>query len=76
MEVIRPEKALRRSLAWIIIATLTYAEDSAKTSDEEDEGGLGSAEMIVIAVCSLIVIAFLLSCYVMIRNANKRKRMA
>ena len=34
------------------------------------------AEIIAIAVCGIIVLAFCLVCYIMVRNANKRKKMA
>ena len=34
------------------------------------------AEIIAIIVCLLIGFAFILACVIMLRNANKRKRMA
>ena len=33
------------------------------------------AEVIAIVVCVLIVMAFILVCFIMVRNANKRKEM-
>ena len=34
------------------------------------------AEVIAIVVCGLIILAFVLACCIMLRNAGKRKRMA
>ena len=33
------------------------------------------AEIIAIVVCGLVILAFLLACYVMIRNAQLKKKM-
>ena len=33
------------------------------------------AEVIAIIVCGIIVCAFCLVCYIMVRNANKKKQM-
>ena len=50
---------------------------ASEVSDEDDDSsGLGMAEVIAIVVCALIGLAFILACVIMIRNANKRKRMA
>ena len=43
--------------------------------EEEGNDGLGMAEIIAIVVCGLIIFAFLFACYVVIRNAQKRKKM-
>ena len=42
--------------------------------EEEDSAGLGMAEIIAIVVCGLIIFAFIFACYIVIRNAKKRKR--
>lgn len=56
------------------------AEEAPKASsvsdDADDSGGLGMAEVIAIIVCILIGFAFILACAIMLRNANKRKKMA
>ena len=49
---------------------------SDKVSDDDDSSGLGMAEVIAIIVCILIGFAFILACAIMLRNANKRKKMA
>lgn len=33
------------------------------------------AEIIAIVICVLIIFAFLLVCFIMVRNANKKKEM-
>ena len=33
------------------------------------------AEIIAIVICVLIIFAFLLDCFIMVRNANKKKEM-
>ncbi len=43
------------------------------SSGKEDEDGMSLAELIAIIVCGLIVLAFLLMCFIMIRNAQKKK---
>ena len=67
-------------ITYIILATsnLSNAQQSTYTSvsDEEENSGLGMAEIIAIVICGLILLAFLLACYVIIRNAKKRKRMS
>ena len=37
---------------------------------------MGMAEVIAIVVCVLIASAFIMACVIMLRNANKRKKMA
>ena len=44
-------------------------EEEGNEVKGEDSEGLGSAEMIAIAVCGLVIFAFILICIVMIRNA-------
>ena len=39
----------------------------------EDSEGLGGAELIAIAVCGIVILAFILICIVMIRNAQRKK---
>ncbi len=43
--------------------------NSNSTGKEEEEDGMSLAELIAIIVCGLIVLAFLLMCFIMIRNA-------
>ena len=49
---------------------------SDKVDEDDDSSGLGMAEVIAIIVCIFIGLAFILACAIMIRNAEKRKRMA
>ena len=44
-------------------------------NEEGEDEGLGMAEAIAIVVCVLIILAFILACVIMIRNASKRKQM-
>ena len=57
----------------------SYKEAAATANVEgegsEDDDGLGTAEIIAIVVCGLIICAFLLACCVMVRNASKRRSM-
>ena len=49
---------------------------SDKVDEDDDSSGLGMAEVIAIVVCILIGLAFILACAIMLRNADKRKKMA
>ena len=69
-----------KKLLTVLIAALARQVASQQTyatseTVEDDEGGLGMAEIIAIVVCILIVLAFILVCFIMVRNANKRKDM-
>lgn len=54
----------------------SYSAVSEEEVDQSGKDGLGMAEIIAITVCGLIIFAFLLACYVMIRNAQKRRKMS
>ena len=54
-------------------SSATYASIAEGEAGDE---GIGMAEVIAIVVCAIIICAFCLVCYIMVRNANKRKRMA
>ena len=62
-------RCLRLEKASAIFAITFLSGKSNAEGETDDEDGLGSAQMIAFAVCGLIVLAFIMVCYIMIRNA-------
>ena len=59
---------------FMIFLLVSGQEEEGNEVKGEDSEGLGSAEMIAIAVCGLVIFAFILICIVMIRNAQRKKQ--
>ena len=61
----------------LLLVTNSLAQVNNTNSDEDDgDSGIGIAEIIAIVVCSLVILVFILACFIIIRNNEKRKRMA
>ena len=71
LPLLKVDKHSNLFVAAIFIFQLT----SAQQNNNEESSGLGGAELVAIGVCSLIVIAFCMVCFIMVRNANKRKKL-
>ena len=60
----------------LLCLTVKGQQNSYAQDDSKDSGGMGLAELIAIIVCGLIVLAFLLMCFIMVRNSQRRKKMS
>ena len=65
----------------LLLVQSVYGQDGGSTSysttyndaGDEEESGVGMAEVVAIIVCILLVGAFILVCIIIFRNAKKRK---
>ena len=61
----------------LLLVTNSLAQVNNTNSDEDDDdSGIGIAEIIAIVVCSLVILVFVLSCFIIIRNNERKKRIA
>lgn len=60
----------------IIFFGVASAQKTTYSESNEDSGsdGMGMAEIVAIAVCALLIGAFILVCIIMFKNGQKRKR--